>query len=101
MALPRKRKKAGGRRHFRYTDRDYNNVKVFYHTLNSKKIFFNALVINESYSGIACVFIGNQPFKKDQDIFWQETKKLTIQCRVARCRKIEKGVYFLGLDIKT
>jgi hypothetical protein len=101
MATSQKRKKVVKRRNLRYHDPNSNNVILFYHTLKSKKKYFNALIVNESFKGIACVIAENKPFKKNQEICWQEAKNIVTPCRVAYCRKIEQGVYFIGLNLIT
>jgi hypothetical protein len=57
-----------------------------------------ALMVNESHSGLACVYIG-QGIEVGKEIFWQETKHIQTPCRVMRCETLYRDVFLLAVQL--
>lgn len=56
------------------------------------------LVVNQSHTSLACVFVGNA-FEVDSEIVWQETEDISTPCKVIRCQKLNTNVFLFALQI--
>jgi len=56
------------------------------------------LVVNESYKGLSCVYVG-PAIEVNSEIVWQENVKISTPCKVTRCRKLDTHVFLLALQI--
>lgn len=88
---------ADRRAHLRYRDPDSTTVRL---TVEQGAVErpLTALLVNESYSGLACVYVG-APLEVDSELLWRETRDISTPCRVTRCEALHTDVYLLGLQI--
>lgn len=87
------------RKHIRYVDPDSKPIRLRYRWAGEKEIAFYALVADESFSGLGCIYIGHAPCDLEDSIVWIESQEIETMCKVARCYNIENNIYFLGLTI--
>ena len=90
---------ANRRAHLRYRDPETQIINLTYDDESGKNRVIKALVANESYSGMACVYVGDAPFLKGDQIKWIETKNIQTPFFVVRCFPIDEDVYYLALKI--
>lgn len=85
------------RAHLRYRDPE---SKVLNFTDEHGQNPFVALVINESFRGIACVYVGDGDFERGDTILWVESGNIHTPCSVIRCTELEEDVFSLALRIE-
>lgn len=90
---------ANQRKHLRFRDKKQQKVDLYYFDRLKQKIPLLALIVNESLSGFACVYVGEGPVVKSTLLYWQETSKILTLCEVIRCNKIEENVYLMAVSI--
>ena len=56
------------------------------------------LTVNESYGGLACVYVGSA-LDVGREILWQETEGISTPCKVMRCQQLYADVHLLALQI--
>lgn len=56
------------------------------------------LLVNESYTGLSCVYVG-QALEAKSKIIWQETEDISTPCKVIRCQKLDTDIFLLALRI--
>lgn len=88
------------RQHIRFRDPENLVLNLIRDKKSGKDGIFKAMIVNESYKGIACVFVGPQGFKKGDHIYWVETSNIQTRCTVVRCKELEESVYSLALRIE-
>lgn len=88
---------ADRRAHFRYRDPESTTVRLTVKQAGADRPL-TALLVNESYSGLACVYVG-APLDVDSELIWRETPDIGTPCRVTRCESLCQDVYLLGLQI--
>ncbi len=88
------------RQHLRY--RDPANTVLTFTTqgADGKKSSFVGLIVNESFKGLAVVFVGDGQFQKGDSVFWQEAPTITTPCTVIRCQRLDDDIYSLALRIE-
>ncbi len=95
-ASKQKEVKADNRRAYtRFHDPDHELLHLFYFNDKTQRVDRHALVIDESYNGVACVMINHEALAVDQKVFLRETDLITSACTVIRCTAIEKDTYKL------
>ena len=87
------------RNHLRYRDPNTQVLNLIFKDESGKKKDLKTLVANESFTGMACVYVGDAPFLKDDEILWVETSKIHTPLQVIRCFPIEENIYYLALKI--
>jgi hypothetical protein len=87
------------RKHLRYRDPDSTVFHFFSKDSGNKETHFAGLIINESFKGMAIVFVGDDHYAKGDIIFWKETDSIHTACKVVRCSCLEDDVYSLALQI--
>lgn len=90
---------ANRRAHLRYRDPDTQVVDLAFVDESGESRTLKALVANESFTGMACVYVGEAPFLKGDEIKWLETSNIHTPLLVVRCIPIEEDVYYLALKI--
>lgn len=85
------------RRHLRYRDPDSATVLFLIRDGASERPL-TGLTINESYAGLACVYVG-PALDLGHEILWRETADIMTPCRVMRCQELQKDVHLLALQI--
>lgn len=90
---------ANRRAHLRYRDPDTQVVNLSFVDESGESRTIKALVANESFTGMACVYVGEAPFLKGDEIKWLETPNIQTPLLVVRCFPIEEDVYYLALKI--
>lgn len=84
------------KRGLRYHNAEDDVIKFSYIEGDSE-IIANALIVNESHSGIACVYVGN-PLNQGSSITWLESKEIKTACEVIRCEELKDNVFFLAFE---
>jgi hypothetical protein len=56
------------------------------------------LIVNESYKGIACVYVGPAT-AVNSEVTWEETEGVRTLCKVMRCQNLYTNVFLLALEI--
>lgn len=88
--------KADRRIHFRFKDPKTTTLR-FVLKRGETESAVTALVVDESHTGLACVYVG-EAVDADTEIFWQETKHIKTPCKVMRCENLYRGVFLLALQ---
>ena len=86
------------RAHLRYRDPE-STIITFFTKINDEEHSYRGLVQNESYSGMAVVFVGPKPIPKGETIYWKEADQIITPCKIIRCRKLDIDVYCLALSL--
>lgn len=87
------------RKNIRFRDPDNTVVHLVVETEDSSQPLLG-LIINESFKGLACVYVGVHGLKKGSIITWKEAENIETPCEVVRCKEIEESVFMLALKIK-
>lgn len=90
---------ANRRRHVRYRDEESTVIQLEFESLNGKSTRVTALIVNESHSGFACVYVGSEPIQKGKVIHWNETSKIKTPLKVIRCKLLQEDTYSLALEL--
>ena len=56
------------------------------------------LMVNESYTGLACVYVG-PAIEVNSEILWEETEGIRTPCKVMRCQNLCTDVFLMALEI--
>jgi len=95
-----KAEKDDRRAHLRYRDPESKVVSFYRYTEDGKRDRYLGLIINESYGGMALVFVGSVSLVKGDTVYWEEADQIHTPCKVAYCRKLDADVYSLGLSLE-
>lgn len=87
------------RAHLRYRDPEATVIDIFTKEEGKGENHFKGLIINESFKGMAVVFVGDGKLKKGDTIYWKETETINTSCQVIRCTRLEEDVYSLALRV--
>lgn len=90
---------ANRRNHLRYRDPDNSAVNLYQVLEDGSHFPIFGLVANESFSGMACVYVGDGNLKGGDELFWIEAEKIHTKLNVIRCYEIAEDVYYLALKI--
>ena len=85
------------RRHLRYKDPDSATLLFLIRDGESERPL-TGLTVNESYAGLACVYVG-PALEVGREILWRETGEISTPCKVMRCQQLHADVHLLGLQI--
>ncbi|KGF73275.1 hypothetical protein DO97_00820 [Neosynechococcus sphagnicola sy1] len=86
------------RRYIRFKDEDQGDILLYVEDETGEKYYFRALIVDESFKGLACVYVGKSQYPPGSLIYWQETDNFTTICQVIRSQEIMERVYFLALE---
>lgn len=87
------------RAHLRYRDPDSTVIKLYRKGKHNEKDAFVGLIVNESFTGLACVYVGGSDFKKGDELYWEETDQIHTLVHVVRCYPLEEDIFYLALHI--
>lgn len=91
---------ANRRSHLRYRDPDSKVLNLFtIDEADGSKRPFIGLIVNESFTGMACVYVGEKELNKAEELFWEETDQIHTKLQVIRCYELTEDVYYLALKI--
>ncbi len=85
------------RDHLRYRDPETTALRLLVQD-GDAKLAVTGLMVDESYSGLACVYVG-AALEVGREIIWQETDEVATPCRVMRCENLHPRVQLLALQI--
>jgi hypothetical protein len=85
------------RAHLRYRDPESTALNLSI-GVGEVERSITGLMVNESYGGLACVYVG-APVEINSQVVWQEAENIGTRCRVLRCQKLYTDVYLLALQI--
>lgn len=85
------------RGHLRYKDPESGTLRLSIQGGESDRPF-TALMLNESSTGLACVYVGST-IEPGSALLWQETEEIRTPCTVVRCERLYDGVNLLALSI--
>ncbi|PCJ56532.1 MAG: hypothetical protein COA79_18405 [Planctomycetota bacterium] len=83
------------KRGMRYHNAEDDVIKFSYDGSDS---IISAIIVNESFTGIGCVYVG-EPLKPGQNIFWNESEKIKTKCEIIRCEELKEEVFFIAFEI--
>jgi hypothetical protein len=81
------------RKNIRFKSDGENNSIVI--RLKNESAPIHALILDESFKGISCVYVGENAAEIGSTLYWQETATILTKCKVIRCDKIQHNVYNL------
>jgi hypothetical protein len=87
------------RAHLRYRDPESTVMDFYTNKNNPEGSGFKAIVINESFTGLAVVYVGDRKIRKGSKVYWKETSTIHTACTVIRNATLEEDVYSLALKI--
>ncbi len=87
------------RRHIRFRDPDGAMVNFYVMGSSGSKTYYKALIYNESISGLALLFVDENPIEADSIIYWQESSAITTPCEVIRCSELHEHVFLLAVRL--
>ena len=90
---------ANKRRHVRYRNEESTVIHLELGVKNGRQMQVTALIVNESHSGMACVYVGSEGVEKGQIIQWKETANISTPMRTIRCQQLGDDVYLLALEL--
>jgi hypothetical protein len=86
------------RSHLRYRDPEGGALRLLVRDGDSESTL-RALMVNESYAGLACVYVGSA-LAVGRELLWQETELVRTSCTVVCCEPLYTDVYLLALQIR-
>ncbi|MBF0197423.1 MAG: hypothetical protein HQL32_06920 [Planctomycetes bacterium] len=99
---PAKKKSESNRRvHLRYRDPETAMVKFYHKDKSGEKVEYLGLVVNESYSGMAVIYVGPKAIAENETVQWVETEQIHTPCTVVRCKELDMDVYSLALTFSS
>jgi len=91
-------KKVGNKRaHVRFRDPESATVKLSYSRADGE-IVVTALILDESYRGMACVYVG-ELLQVGQMVYWLETGQIKTKCIVRRSKILDPGVCLVAIEL--
>ena len=90
---------ANKRRHVRYRNEESTVIHLQFSADNGREVQVTALIVNESHSGMACVYVGSESVSRGQIIQWNETANIRTPLKTIRCKQLDEDVYLLALEI--
>ena len=85
------------RAHLRYRDPDSTIVRLLIQD-REEEITLTGLIVNESYAGLACVYVG-PALEVDREVIWREAREIDTPCKVLRCKKLDGNIFLLAMRI--
>ena len=83
------------KRKMRYHNSEDDVIKISFDKGKTKK---NAIIINESHTGVACVYVGDLIAVGDS-VTWVESDNILTDCKTVRCEEMKEKVVFLAFEI--
>ncbi|MDB9744210.1 hypothetical protein OAA91_01635 [Fibrobacterales bacterium] len=83
------------RKYIRFSEEKSSVIQLqFNHPDIEKKGFMPALVIDQNYNSIACLFCYHQ-FDNNNitELLWKETDSITTPCKIVRIEYLDTSVY--------
>ncbi len=71
--------------------------KIITNSLSGERLELLSLLLDESYSGFACVYTGSVSIEPDTTVIWEETVDVKTECVSVRCKEIHPDVFFLAV----
>lgn len=88
---------ANSRRHLRYRHPGQQIYRLVIEEDGGRQEHLNALVIDESHSGFACVIVG-PPAGPNVRFYHQENEKVRTSIELRHQRQLAEDVQFLGFE---